>query len=237
VLYLIPECGLSPFATRLKIFRLHQYVGDRLFYRTLSTKGTLSLTDPLLLEAARGADVFLDTVVRFMDGDENSMGEQQRQFADNLFALQKAGARSICGAHHSPKSSSQSTFMTLENVLRGSGDIGAMAATVWGLSQVNAETNTIFVQNVKCRDFAPSEPLLIKGRPTIDQTGTFELIAPPGFAGSLGDHKSQGGRPPMADKESKRTRARELKERGMSVRDIAEEIGVGSSSVQRWVGE
>jgi len=71
--------------------------------------------------------------------------------------------------------------------------------------------------------------IAIKGRPTIDQTGTFELIAPPGFAGSLGDHKSQGGRPPMADKESKRTRARELKERGMSVRDIAEEIGVGSS--------
>jgi len=237
VLYLVPECGLSPFATRLKIFRLHQYVGDRLFFRTLSAKGSLALTDPLLLEAARGADVFLDTVVRFMDGDENSMGEQQRQFADNLFALQKAGARTITGAHHSPKSSSQSTFMTLENVLRGSGDIGAMAATVWGLSQVNAETNTIFVQNVKARDFAPSEPLLIKGRPTIDQTGTFELIAPPGFAGSLGDHKSQGGRQALPDKEAKRMQALQMKEQGMSVRAIARELEVSIGTAHGLVAQ
>jgi hypothetical protein len=126
--------------------------------------------------------------------------------------------------------------MTLENVLRGSGDIGAMAATVWGLSQVNAETNTIFVQNVKCRDFAPSERSLLKeGRRSIKR-GTFELIAPPGFAGSLGDHKSQGGRPPMADKGLSARERENSKSAGMSVGILPEEIGVGSAC-SGWVGE
>jgi len=46
-----------------------------------------------------------------------------------LFGLQRAGARIITGAHHSPNSFGKDTFMTLENVLRGSGDIGAMLVT------------------------------------------------------------------------------------------------------------
>jgi len=125
--------------------------------------------------------------------------------------------------------------MTLENMLRGSGDIGAMAATVWGLSQVNAESNTIFVQNVKARDFAPPEAFIIEGRPSIDQKGSFELTHPPGFAGVLGDHKNQGGRPPVPDKEAKRSQARELKQRGLSVRGIADEIGLSPTTVHRLV--
>jgi hypothetical protein len=85
VLYLIPECGLSPFVHRLKLFHLIDHVrNQRLFCRTLSATGRLSLTDPQLLEAVQGADVFLDTAVRFMEGDENSAGEQ-REFAELLF--------------------------------------------------------------------------------------------------------------------------------------------------------
>jgi len=237
VIYLIPECGLPPFASRLKLFRLEQHVGDRLFYRTLSSKGSLALTDPLLLEAANGADVFLDTAIRFMGGlDENSSGEQ-RLFADTLFALQKAGARTITGAHHSPKSFSKDSFMSLENVLRGSGDIGAMAATCWGLAQVDAESNAVFIQNVKPRDFQPCEPFIIQGRPSLDQTGYFDLTHPPGFAGELGDHKNQGGRPSLTDKESKRMQALQMKERGMSVRAIARELGVAVGTVQNLVAQ
>jgi hypothetical protein len=125
VIYLIPEAGLGPFSARLKTFKLEQYVGGRFFYRTLSSPGQLPLTDPRLLTAVRGADVFLDTAIRFMVGDENSAAEQ-KVFAETLFGLQRAGARTITGAHHSPKSFGKDTIMTLENVLRGSGDIGAM---------------------------------------------------------------------------------------------------------------
>ena len=235
VIYLIPEAGLGPFAARLKTFRLEQYVRDgRLFCRTLSAKGQLPLTDPRLLEAARGADVFLDTAIRFMVGDENSASEQ-KVFADTLFSLQRAGARTITGAHHSPKSFGKDTFMTLENVLRGSGDIGAMLSTCWGLSQIDATSNRIFVQNVKPRDFLPCEPFIIEGRPSLDQTGYFELTHPPGFAGKLSDNKSQPGRPPTAEKENKLTRARQMKDQGRSYRDIAREIGVSKSAVSNWL--
>jgi len=73
-----------------------------------------------------------------MAGDENSAAEQ-KQFADTLFNLQRAGARTITGAHHSPNSFGKDNFMTLENVLQGSGDIGAMLATCWGLSQMRTQ--------------------------------------------------------------------------------------------------
>lgn len=191
VVYLIPEAAIGPFAARLKTFRLIDYVGDRLFIQTLSSKEPLLLTDPRLLKACEGADVFLDTAIRFMQGDENDASEQ-RAFAQSLFNLQRAGARTITGAHHSPKAFSKDTVMTLENVLRGSGDIGAMLCTAWGLKQIDPVTNQIYVANVKPRDFQPPEPFIIQGRPSLDQTGYFEMPYPPGYAGALEDHKPHG---------------------------------------------
>ena len=236
VIYLIPEAGLAPFSARLKTLHLQQHVQTgRLFCRTLSARGQLALTDSRLLEAVKGADVFLDTAVRFMDGAEDA--ENSRIFADALFGLQRAGARTICGAHHSPKSFGKDSFMTLENVLRGSGDIGAMLATCWGLSQIDATSNRIFVQNVKARDFSACEPFIIQGRPTIDQTGYFELTNPPGFAGDLSDHKAdrKAGRPEMQGKDEKRAEALRLQEQGKGVREISRELGVGKTTVSRWL--
>jgi len=230
VIYLIPEAGLGPFSARLKTFRLLEHVqAGRLFCRTLSAQGQLSLTDPRLLEAVKGADVFLDTAIRFMDGAEDA--ESSKVFADTLFGLQRAGARTICGAHHSPKSFGKDNFMTLENVLRGSGDIGAMLATCWGLSQIDSTSNRIFIQNVKARDFSACEPFIVQGRPSIDQTGYFELTQPPGFAGTLSDNKPQAGRPEIADKDQKIADALRLRNQGMSYRDIGKAIGISKSKV------
>jgi len=127
--------------------------------------------------------------------------------------------------------------MTLENVLRGSGDIGAMLAKCWGLSQVDATSNRIFVQNVKARDFSPCEPFVLQGRPSIDQTGCFELTNPPGFAGSLVDHKAQSGRPEITDKQEKISKARQMKEQGKSYRNIARELGVSIGTVSGWLSQ
>jgi hypothetical protein len=198
----------------------------------------LSLTDSRLLEAVKGADVFLDTAVRFMDGAEDA--ENSRIFADCLFGLQRAGARTICGAHHSPKSFGKDSFMTLENVLRGSGDIGAMLATCWGLSQVDATSNRIFVQNVKARDFSACEPFVIQGRPSIDQTGYFELTNPPGFAGDFSEHKSadrKAGRPENLQKGEKQAEARRLRDQGMSYRDISDVLDIKVGTLHRWLSE
>jgi hypothetical protein len=235
IIYLIPEAGLGPFFARLKMFHLEQYVREeRLFCRTLSAKGQLSLTDPRLLEAAKGSDVFLDTAIRFMEGDENSAAEQ-KLFAESLFNLQRAGARTITGAHHSPKSFGKDSVMTLENVLRGSGDIGAMLTTCWGLSQIDAAKNRIYVQNVKARDFLPCEPFIIQGRPSIDEKGYFELTEPPGFAGNLSDNKGKGGRPESAGKEQKLPEARRMKAEGSSHQEIADALGISKGTVSKWL--
>jgi hypothetical protein len=236
VLYLIPEAGIGPFSARLRTFRLLDYVGNRLFVQTLSAKNPLTLSDPRLLKAAEGADIFLDTAIRFMQGDENDASEQ-RAFAESLFNLQAAGARTITGAHHSPKAFSKDTVMTLENVLRGSGDIGAMLCTAWGLKQVDSSTNSIYVANVKPRDFQPCEPFIIQGRPSLDQTGYFEMTHPPGFAGSLSDHAANVGRPAMADKDQKAARAREMKTQGASYREIAKQLGVSVGTVSGWLSQ
>jgi hypothetical protein len=92
--------------------------------------------------------------VRFISGDENASAEQ-KSFAQNLFALLRAGARSVTGLHHAPKSFEKESYITLENVLRGSGDIGAMLSTCWGLRQIDKDKNRIYVANCKPRDFDP----------------------------------------------------------------------------------
>lgn len=180
VLYLVPESGIGPFVHRLKLFNLLDHVcHQKLFYRTLNAKEPMaSLGDPRILEAAEGADVFLDTAIRFMEGDENSAADQ-RQFAQVLFNLQQAGARTIVGAHHSPKNLGHANFLTLENVLRGSGDIGAMIATCWGVFQTDVESNTLVVKNVKPRDFEPCAEFRIEGRPWLEEKGYFQIVRLP----------------------------------------------------------
>jgi hypothetical protein len=130
--------------------------------------------------------------------------------------------------------------MTLENILRGSGDIGAMVVTCWGLAQIDPAENSIWVQNVKPRDFQPCEPFIIKGRPSINESGYFELTHPPGFAGSLSEHKSadrKSGRPPIQETNDKVAEAFRLKEQGLSYRDIAGKLGVSKSTVSNWFKE
>src|SRR6202035_1505227 len=93
ILYLIPECSLQPFNHRLQLFGLGPFLeDDRLLVRTLSKGPTLPLSDPHILAAAKGANVYLDTAVRFSDGEENSSGDNQRGLATDIFELLRAGA-------------------------------------------------------------------------------------------------------------------------------------------------
>jgi hypothetical protein len=219
VVYLVPESGLEPFVHRLKLFHLVEEVGTRLFYRTLDVQDPdADLTDKAILKACEGADVFLDTAVRFMDGDENSSSDN-RQFARNLFALLRAGARTVTGLHHAPKQFERATYMRLENVLRGSGDIGAMLAMAWGVAQTNYATTEIFVENIKDRDPRPEgvcQPFIIEGRPHLNETGHFKMLKAPGLAGSYNDNKApdrggRGGRRKMSNAVDKLALARQMK--------------------------
>jgi hypothetical protein len=153
VLYLCPEVSLGPFTDRIKKIGLMDYVGDRLFCRTLSADGHLALDAPELQPALPGSVVILDTAIRFLRGDENS-SQDVRAFADSIFALLRGGAESVVMLHHSPKDAGDS--MTLETAMRGSGDMGAFLACCWGTrlqDPAHPYESASFLSNLKQRDF------------------------------------------------------------------------------------
>jgi RecA-family ATPase len=102
VLYLCPEVSLGPFTDRVQKIGLLDEVGNRFFYRTLSSEGQLKLTDARLIQALPESVVVLDTAIRFLEGDENS-SKDVRAFADSIFALLRDGAEAVVLLHHSPK--------------------------------------------------------------------------------------------------------------------------------------
>jgi hypothetical protein len=227
VIYLIPEIGLRPFVHRLRLFGLLPFVKSGQFlYRTLSAREEVTLEDPPILRAAEGADVFLDTAIRFLPGDENSATDQG-QFAKTLFRLQAAGARTITGAHHSPKSFERVEHMTLENALRGSGDIGAMTSTVWAIKQNDREACRIFVKNVKARDFEACGAFELEGRPHIDRTGQFKMSEEPGQTDTPAVER-------LNKKQGMQAEARTMFQAGYKIPDIAKHLGRSERQVFRW---
>jgi hypothetical protein len=177
VLYLCPEVSLGPFTDRIRKIGLLDYVGDTFFCRTLSADGHLSLKAPELLPALPGSVVILDTAIRFLEGDENS-SQDVRTFADSIFALLRNGAESVVMLHHSPKDAGD--LMTLENAMRGSGDLGAFLACCWGTRLQDPSKpyeSASFMSNLKQRDFeskdfevtgGPDCRLHIVGDPALD---------------------------------------------------------------------
>lgn len=225
VLYLIPESGSRSFRKRLRSFRL-MLGDDRFLYRTLSHGPTVPLCDPRMLVAAKGRVVFLDTAIRFMSGDENSSSENQKYLAQDVFNLQAAGAAALILIHHSPKAAVEKDVMTLENVLRGSGDIGAMLNNVYGVRRMDERTSLIHIERVKGRDmdeYLP--PFQVEGRPWIDDEGDFRLTKKPGECGSLKQEKLN-----KSGDDDLRERAWRLKQevKDISAREAAKRLGVGS---------
>jgi hypothetical protein len=202
VVYLIPESALGPFTHRLRTLGLFPFLkSDRLLVRTLSMGPKPVLSDPRILAAAKGSFVVLDTLARFTSGDENSADEFQ-VLANDIFALMAAGAEGVAAAHHAPKSFAGANTMSLEAILRGTGDIGAVFATVFGMKQIDVHQNILQIQNVKARDFAPLGPFQLIGRPNLDHDGDFGMLKAPGDCGELADEqrpeRDRGGAPESA---------------------------------------
>jgi hypothetical protein len=200
IVYFVPEVGRANIYHRLKKMRLDQFLDVSLFVRT-SSLGIPDLTDPRVLEECAGADVFLDTLIRFIEGSENS-AEDIAFLAQKIFAIQ-ATARSVNFAAHSQKHYSKAEEMG-PDMFRGSGDIAAFASNGFGVMQVDSNFNRIYVKNVFNRDLTEDpSPFILEGRPHIDETGDFKLVdeAP----GPLRDHKNKnrGGAQPDAQKNEK----------------------------------
>lgn len=236
ILYLIPEEGFAKFIRRMKLFGLVDYMkDDRFLLRTLSKGQTLSLTDPIILRAAEGRHTFLDTAIRFGAGDESSAGDNQN-LANSIFALEQAGAASVSGAHHSPKSFAKDNYMDLENVLRGTGDIGAMVTTAYGVRQLDRDRSRtwLHIENIKPRDIDPPGPFQLEGKPSITQGKGFRMVSKPGETGSLSEYLDGKGKPSSTGDIVRCTAALELIQGKKSARDLGNELSVNHSTVLRW---
>jgi RecA-family ATPase len=97
------------------------------------------LSDPYLLEAVKqtNAVVFLDTAARFMVTNDENSAAQNRKLVDDVIALQAAGAVAVILNHHATKAS-QNEAITLENMVRGTGDFAAMTDMVYGIRKDRA---------------------------------------------------------------------------------------------------
>jgi hypothetical protein len=209
VIYLIPESSITPFKHRLQLFNIYKHLEHgRLLVQTLSKGLQPDLKNETLLLAAKGATIFLDSAIRFSDGEENSAAVNQRGLAKDCFNLLSAGAHSVVVLHHSTKEFAHANEMTLENMLRGTGDKGGFVATAWGVRMLDKQQTVIHIQNVKARDFQPCGPFQIIGRPHIDEKHDFRVHKAPGECGSLkeelrGIKGNQGG----ASEEARKKRA------------------------------
>lgn len=163
VIYLCPEMGLSSFSTRLKAIGLLKYVGESLFCQTMDDV-SLQLRD--LNEELPGAVVIVDTLTRFVEGDQNK-AEDMSKFAQEVFRLKRAGA-TILLLHHSVKGTGNGNgSLTLDSAMRGSTELAAFVTSCWATRLIDPDqpyNSPSLLMNVKQRDFE-SKPFEVTSGP------------------------------------------------------------------------
>jgi hypothetical protein len=190
-LFLTPESSSRAFKMRCKAFGIPD--DSELFLcRTVSEGATLLLADPILRKAVENLKpvIFLDTMVRFNQSKDENDAAANQKLAKDIIELRAAGAVSVIILHHSTKASANEE-MTLENCLRGTGDIAALCDSVYAIRRDRTlysdggGPNEIEVKCVKPRDFVPPAPFKIASTyktsegsivSYIDETGDFHLV-------------------------------------------------------------
>jgi hypothetical protein len=232
-LYLVPEMSAQAFKKRLRRFGIN----DRFRCQTISDGEPLNLDDPLLAHAIRELKpvVFLDTAIRFAGvADENSSAENAMGLGRAIFRLLHLGARAVVCLHHRAKDAARVEDMTLENVLRGTGDLGAIADAVWGLQSdrgpggakylcESKESVRLHVRCVKLRDGKPVPDFRVQLEPFLDQTGDF---------GILTDQPDDA-----RQKKAERLIAEITANPTITKIDLARRTGIGRNGIEKLAGE
>lgn len=171
VVYLCPEMGLSSFSMRLKQIGLDSHIGQNLFCQTMD-EDSIKLTD--LDEELPGAVVIIDTLTRFVEGDQNS-AEDMSRFAKVVFGIKRRGA-TVLLLHHSLKGASNG--LTLDSAMRGSTELAAFVTCCWATRLQDPDEpyqSPSLLVNVKQRDFE-SKPF----EATCDKTCRMRIVGEPG---------------------------------------------------------
>jgi RecA-family ATPase len=182
LIYLCPEASRTSLRKRLKMLGLIEHLYDsntnaegRLYVRSLSKGPKLNLDDPELLKLAANADIFIDTAIRYLEGNENDAGDV-KQMTEKSLNLLAVGARSTWVAHHSGKQFASATEMTLENCSRGSTEFTAALTNAIGMCQLDKDKNLIHFHFIDGRDMdEPATDMHLQGRPYLSQLGNFQV--------------------------------------------------------------
>lgn len=185
VLYLCPEMSAKTFKQRCQRFG----IGERFHCQTIGDGAPLDLADPVLAAAVRELQpvVILDTAIRFSNADDENSATENQDLARAIFSLLYASARAVVCLHHRAKDTARAEEMTLENTLRGTGDLGAVASAVYGIRCASLSGNAAYLKEsrklvrldircVKARDFVPVEDFRIQLDPYIDSIGDFGVL-------------------------------------------------------------
>jgi hypothetical protein len=182
VIYLCPEASRTSLRKRFKMLGLIEYLYDPvtnpegcLYLRTLSKGPKLNLNDAKLLELAKDADIFIDTAIRYVEGEENNATDV-KVMTEQVLNLIAMGARSMWVAHHSGKSFATATDITLENCARGSTEFAASLTNAVGIVQLDKDKNLIHFHFIDGRDMdEPAPDMHLQGRPYLSQMGNFQV--------------------------------------------------------------
>lgn len=185
VLYLCPEMQSRRFKKRCLRLGIG---GERFRCQTIDDGAALDLADPMLLAAIRQLQpvIFLDTSIRFSSAESENSASDNQALARAIFSLLHAGAKAVVCLHHRSKDAGRrAEEMTLENSLRGTGDLGAIADAVYGVRydqispgylKESKKLVRLEVRCVKCRDSSPVDDFRIQLKPFIDERGDFGLL-------------------------------------------------------------
>jgi hypothetical protein len=188
ILYLCPEMAEKAFKKRCVKFGINK---ERFRCRTISDGVPIALDNIALVDAIREWDhpiIILDTAIRFIgtDADENSASENARGLAKDIFALLHLGAAAVICLHHSPKATANTEELTLENVLRGTSDLGAICDCVWGVrfehgndanyTRESKKLVRLETVCVKARDFTEPDAVRLQLFPYLDEKKDFVML-------------------------------------------------------------
>ena len=193
VIYMIPESSARAFKSRCRKFGITNDE-ELLLVRTITEGVPLMLDSAILAEAVKKMKplIVLDTLPRFNQAEDENDAAANKKLVDDMARLRALGCAGILALHHSTKSSADGE-MTLENALRGTGDLGAMCDSVYGLRRdrtLYADGGGPMELDVRClkpRDFEPPAPFRIAAsyksadgsiKSYIDESDDFHFIEP-----------------------------------------------------------
>jgi hypothetical protein len=191
VIYMIPESSARAFKQRCRKFGITN--DPELFLcRTITEGPALMLDSPILAAAVAKMKplIVLDTLPRFNEAKDENDAAANKKLVDDIAKLRALGCVGVLALHHATKSSADGP-MTLENILRGTGDLGAMADSVYGIRRDRmlyadgAGAMELEVRCLKPRDFDPPAPFRVAAsyqsesgpiKSYIDESGDFQVV-------------------------------------------------------------